>query len=130
MFSTCSWSRRPTGIKRNFDAPYIPSPAPTDSDTPYVDIAATLDAESGRCGLLMLNRDLEKGRMVEVRFEGVTPSKVLRSETITGSDLKAVNTFESPSNVVGQPFDAPTPSTAMTFELPARSYTAVQLQVS
>lgn len=117
-------------IKRNFDAPYIPSPAPTDSDTPYLDVAATLDAASGQCGLLMLNRDLEKNRMVEVRFEGVTPAKVLRSETITGSDLKAVNTFENPSNVASQEFEVPTPSTVMTFELPPRSYTAVQLQVT
>jgi len=41
--------------------------------------------------------------------------------------LKAFNTFEAPQKVVPQNFDKPTTSGGRTkFELPARSYTAIQ----
>ena len=50
------------------------------------------------------------------------PGKVLMSTTITGNDLKAVNSFESP-----QAFDKPVTSGGHSkFEVPARSYTVIQ----
>ena len=78
----------------------------------------------------MLNCDLENDRNVEVRFEGATPSKVLHTETITGSDLEATYTLDTPTSVATREFAAPTPSTGMTFALPVHSYTAVQSQTN
>lgn len=46
---------------------------------------------------------------------------------ISGSDLKATNTFDNPNNVAGQRFDAPSPAATMSIKLPARSYTALQV---
>lgn len=105
-------------------------PASRPEETPYLDVSATFDPESGNCGLLLLNRDLEKEREVEIRFEDITPTKVLQAETITGADLKAANTFEDPNNVAGQPFESPAPAATMGMKLPARSYTAIQMATS
>ncbi len=38
-------------------------------------------------------------------FEDITPSRVLAAETVTGPDLKAFNTFESPNQVVATKLD-------------------------
>jgi alpha-N-arabinofuranosidase len=114
-------------IERRYKAEYVDGPATRPETAPYLDVSATYDPESGRCSLLLLNRDLENQREVEIRFEDITPTRVLQAETITGSDLKAVNSFENPNNVTGQRFEAPAPSEKMTLKLPARSYTAVQL---
>ena len=117
-------------VERKYSAEYVNSPASRPEETPYLDVSATFDPESGNCGILLLNRDLEKEREVEIRFEDITPTKVLQAETITGSDLKAANTFEDPNNVAGQAFESPAPAATMNIKLPARSYTAIQLATS
>ena len=46
---------------------------------------------------------------------------------ITGTDLKAFNTFEAPQKVSPQKLDAPSTSgNATTFQLPPRSYSVIQ----
>jgi len=57
----------------------------------------------------------------------VTPARVIACETLTGTDLKAFNTFEQPKRVVPQKLEAPAPGSRMTFKLPPRSYSVVQL---
>ena len=56
-----------------------------------------------------------------------SPTHVLASETLTGADLKAANTFERPSLVAPRPLEAPRPGSRMTFKLPARSYSVVHM---
>ena len=117
-------------IERRYNAAYVNGPASRPESAPFLDVAATHDPASGNCSILLLNRDLERERDVEIRFDDLTPSRVLRAETITGPDLKAVNTFEAPERVVGRRFEVSTPSERMTVRLPARSYTALQLATS
>ena len=94
---------------------------------PYLDAVATANAESGKTTLFILNRDLSKAHAVEVNWQDKAPGKVLMSTTITGSDLKAFNTFESPQRVAPQAFDKPATTGGRTkFEVPARSYTVIQ----
>jgi alpha-N-arabinofuranosidase len=97
---------------------------------PFVDVVATLDESNGQACVLMLNRDLEAARQVALEWEDVTPTGVLGCDTMTGTDLKAFNTIDQPNRVAPQPLTAPAPGSRMTFELPARSYTAVRLAVS
>ena len=96
---------------------------------PFVDVVATLDAQNGQASVLMLNRDLDAERELALEWRDVTPTRVLTCETLTGSDLKAFNTFEQPKRVVPQRLEAPTAGTRMTFKLPPRSYTVAQLAV-
>jgi alpha-N-arabinofuranosidase len=101
-----------------------------DDQVPYLDIAATYDPKSGQLCLLILNRDLQAERDLVVDCRDLTPTRVLVAETLTGADLKASNTFERPALVAPRALEAPRPAATMTFKLPARSYSVVQLATS
>jgi alpha-N-arabinofuranosidase len=93
----------------------------------YIDAAATMNPEDGKTALFILNRDLSKGRQIEVVWEDTPKNRVAVSQVLTGSDLKAVNSFDSPERVKPQAFDKPTTTNGRTrFEVPARSYTLIQ----
>ena len=94
---------------------------------PYVDAAGTLNSGDGKVSLFILNRDLNKAHTVEINWQDKAPSQVLNSTTLTGSDLKAINSFDAPKRVVPQTADKPSTSGGRTkFEVPARSYTVVR----
>ncbi len=94
---------------------------------PFVDVVATLDSQNNQACVLMLNRDLDAERELVLEWRDATPTRVLVCETLTGTDLKAVNTFEQPRRVAPQRLDPPAAGTRMTFKLPSRSYTVVHL---
>jgi alpha-L-arabinofuranosidase len=94
---------------------------------PFLDVVATLDSQNGQACLLMLNRDLDGERELALEWRDITPMRVLTCETLTGTDLKAFNTFEQPRRVAPQPLEPPAAGARMTFKLPARSYTIAQL---
>jgi alpha-L-arabinofuranosidase len=98
-------------------------------EVPYLDIAATFDAAGKTAALLVLNRDLEKPRELQVHWREITPAKVTMSEVITGPDLKATNTFDSPKQVVPQTLEPPAAASSMTLQLPAHSYSLVTVAV-
>jgi alpha-N-arabinofuranosidase len=98
-----------------------------DADVPFVDLVATIDEPGGQAAVLMLNRDLDGEREVVLEWEGLTPARVLACETLTGSDLKAFNTFADPKRVMPQPLTPPAAGSRMTFRLPPRSYTVAHL---
>jgi alpha-L-arabinofuranosidase len=75
----------------------------------------------------MLNRDLDGEREVVLEFEGVTPTRVLACDTLTGPDLKAVNSFAEPRRVAPLRLEAPAAADRMAFKLPPRSYTVAHL---
>jgi alpha-N-arabinofuranosidase len=101
-----------------------------DDVVPYVDVAATLDPSSGQLAVFMLNRDLQGEREVVLDCRDFTPTRVLASETLTGADLKAANTFDRPALVAPRPLEAPKLGSTMTFKLPARSYSVAHIATS
>jgi alpha-N-arabinofuranosidase len=100
---------------------------PALGSVPYLDIVVTIDTESKNASLFILNRDLEKPRDVDITWRDLSPVKVNGWQTITGNDLKAVNTFEQPNRVVPQNLDTPKVGPRMTFQVPARSYSVMSL---
>jgi alpha-L-arabinofuranosidase len=95
---------------------------------PYIDATSTFDPATGNVALFILNRDLSNSRVVEIRSQEGAPSRVLDALVLTGTDLKASNSFESPQQVHAQPLAKPHMlARAMTFELPPRSYSVIQL---
>lgn len=93
----------------------------------YVDVAGTMNPQDGKVAIFVLNRDLSKPHVVEIHWQDKTPGQVLVSTTLTGNDLKAFNTFETPQKVAPQPFAKPTTVNGRTkLEVPPRSYTAIQ----
>jgi alpha-L-arabinofuranosidase len=94
---------------------------------PYLDVTATFSAENGNVALFILNRDLSNAHEVDVVWEDAPRTRVLKSTVLTGSDLKAVNSFDSPTRVVPQNLNKPTTSGGHTkFEVPPRSYSVIQ----
>ncbi|HEX5109065.1 MAG TPA: alpha-N-arabinofuranosidase [Vicinamibacterales bacterium] len=96
-------------------------------EVPFVDLVATHDAQNSQACVLILNRDLDGEREVVLEWRDVTPARVLTCETLTGTDLKAFNTFEQPRRVAPQRLDAPAAGARMTVKVPARSYTVTHL---
>jgi alpha-N-arabinofuranosidase len=96
-------------------------------DVPFLDLVATMDDSAGQAAVLMLNRDLEGDREVVLEWEAIVPTRVLVCETLTGTDLKATNTFADPKRVIPQRLDPPAAGSRMTFKLPPRSYTVAHL---
>jgi len=93
---------------------------------PYLDVVGTT-SDDGKVSLFILNRDLAKAHSVEVNWQDKTPGAVLASWAMTGDDLKAVNSFETPKKVVPQVLAKPVTTGGKTkFEVPARSYSVVQ----
>jgi alpha-N-arabinofuranosidase len=94
---------------------------------PHIDASGTFNSEDGSVALFLLNRDLAKEHEVEVHWEDRVPSRVLMTSMITGDDLKAFNSFQTPNKVAPQAFAKPSTSGGSTkFEVPARSYTVIQ----
>ena len=94
---------------------------------PYLDVAATLDPTAGRFAMFILNRDLNKSRTVEINWQDWMPKGVLSATVLTGSDLKAFNTFEAPQRIAPQAADKPSTAGGRTkLELPRSSYTVIQ----
>ena len=98
-----------------------------DDLVPFLDVVATINPQNGEVCVLVLNRDLESERELVLDWRDPMPARVLACETLTGTDLKAVNTFEQPAAVKPQPFDAPQAGPKMTFKLPPRSYTVAHI---
>lgn len=100
-------------------------PIPGFGDVPYLDLTVTLSEDQKSATLLILNRDLEKPRELEIRWHDLTPTAVTQFDTLTGKDLKALNTFADPSRVVPQALEKPKAGTNMTVQLPPRSYSVL-----
>ena len=113
-----TYSISPTGLQADFARA---------GDVPFVDVVATLEEAARHATVLALNRDLSQERELTVEWDGVIPQRVLACETLTGSDLKAFNTFDAPRRVAPQPLPPPSAGGRMTLALPPRSYTVVHL---
>jgi alpha-N-arabinofuranosidase len=92
-------------------------------------VAVTLDEESGEASVFVLNRDLTRERDVVLDWVDPVPQRVQACETLTGEDMKAVNTFDAPERVVPRPLDAPRAGRSMTLRVPAGSYTGLNLSI-
>jgi alpha-N-arabinofuranosidase len=94
---------------------------------PYLDVVGTFSKENGKVSLFILNRDLLNSHEVDVVWEDSSPARILTSTVLTGSDLKAFNSFDSPMKVVPAELAKPSTSGGHTkFEVPSRSYTVLQ----
>jgi alpha-N-arabinofuranosidase len=101
-----------------------------DDLVPFVDVVITHDRERNEAAVFMLNRDLDGERELVLDWQDPTPTRVLACETLTGPDLKAINTFDAPNRVAPEALDAPRAGRSMTFKLPKASYTVAHLSTA
>jgi alpha-L-arabinofuranosidase len=96
-------------------------------EVPYIDVAGSFDSADGKTSLFILNRDLSKAHAVEVVWEDGAPGRATAGLLLTGDDLKAANSFQTPQRVAPAPFEKPSSEGGRSrFEVPARSYAVVQ----
>lgn len=96
----------------------------------HIDVAGCLDRSSRKLSLFILNRDLSKSHDIDVVWEDATPGRFLSGSLLTGNDLKASNSFDTPQKVSPQTFTVPgTSGNRTSFEIPARSYAVVQWSI-
>jgi len=94
---------------------------------PCLDVVGTFSKTDGNISLFILNRDLSKAHEVDVVWQDGAPSRVVMASVLTGSDLKAVNSFDSPKQIIPQELAKPVTSGGHTrFEVPAHSYSLIQ----
>ncbi len=99
-------------------------------DTPYLDVTGTFSKENGNVSLFILNRDLVKPHEVDVVWQDAPPSRLVSATVLTGTDLKASNSFDAPKRVAPQDLAKPATSSGHSkFEVPPRSYTAIQWSI-
>lgn len=107
-----------------------PGPAyevPGYGQVPFVDVAGTSNAGDHTVSFFILNRDLSRSHQIELNWEGQGMSRFLSSFVLTGTDLKAVNGFDKPENVVPQAAGKPMMIGNVTrLEVPPRSYSLHQ----
>lgn len=93
----------------------------------HLDVTGSFNVEDGKLSLFLLNRDLSKPHQVEINWEGASGARLLVSSVLTGDDLKAVNSFESPKKVMPQATGKiSTGAGRATIELPPHSYSVYQ----
>ena len=96
----------------------------------HIDVAGSLDHDTGKLSLFVLNRDLSNSHAVEIVWEDTAPGRFLAGSLLTGADLKASNSFAAPKKVAPQNLTPPTSSGNRTkLELPARSYAVMQWSI-
>jgi alpha-N-arabinofuranosidase len=94
---------------------------------PYLDVVGTYAKENGNVALFILNRDLAKVREVDVVWQDAQPARVRTATVLTGTDLKASNSFDAPRRVSPQEMGKPQTTGGHTkFEVPPSSYTVIQ----
>lgn len=93
-------------------------------DVPYLDAVAVKNDEKGELTLFVLNRNLEDSITADIAFENLATEKSVEQITLSGFDLKAVNTSEQP--------DAVTPSSSIVegpaFTFPAASWNVLRFR--
>jgi alpha-L-arabinofuranosidase len=95
----------------------------------HLDVAGTISGDKRNVSLFVLNRDLSKSRKLEVVWQD-QPARLLQSSLLTGDDLKATNTFDSPTRVKPSSLEKPVAANGKTIlEFPPRSYTALRWTV-
>src|SRR5258708_16437326 len=95
-----------------------------------VGVGGSGEEKEGNISVFMLNRDLSKGHEIEVTWQDSSP-RLVSSLMLTGTDLKATNTFEAPNRVAPQAGPKATATNGRSqFEVSPRSYTAMQWKLS
>lgn len=94
---------------------------------PYLDVVGTFAKENGNGALFVFNRDLQKAHEVEVVWEDIAPKTFVSAQVLTGSDLKAGNSFAAPKRVVPGEMEKPVNERGRSkFQMPARSYAVLE----
>jgi alpha-L-arabinofuranosidase len=96
-------------------------------DMPLLDVSASYDEASRAHAVFIVNRSQTDSLPVDLRWQDCAPQRIAAVHQLSGSDPKAVNTFENPNQIVT--VGVPTPQIAdktVTLLVPPLSFTVVE----
>ncbi len=93
---------------------------------PLLDVSASYDEANDRGAVFLVNRSQRETVATEIAWQGATPGRATAIAQLSGTDPKAINTFERPDLLVPQPLGARTLADGrLTLQLPPLSFTMV-----
>ncbi len=99
------------------------------SEIPVLDVSATL-TEEGELAVFVVNRSQTESVSLEIAFQDAVVESVIGVETLSGSDPKAVNSWENPHNVIPAQGSAALTNGNAILEIPALGFTAFRGKIS
>ena len=69
-------------------------------DMPMLDVSSSYDAEAKRSVVFIVNRNQSEDVPVEMNWQDIMPKRAKAAYQISGTDPKAVNSFENPNQIV------------------------------
>jgi len=104
---------------------------PTSSygEQPLLDVSSSYDPVNGKGAVFIVNRSQSEALETEISWQSKTPESIEAIWQLGATDLKAVNTFENPYNIVTRPVPTvPIKEGKAQLTLPPLSFTAVLTQ--
>jgi alpha-L-arabinofuranosidase len=93
---------------------------------PILDVSASLDVETGRGALFLVNRSQTDAVTTELIWQDQQAMQIKQAWQLAGSDPKAVNTWDDPERLVARGIPAPAVTDdRATVTLPPLSFTAL-----
>jgi alpha-N-arabinofuranosidase len=93
---------------------------------PLLDVSASYDEANNRGAVFLVNRSEREIVTTDVAWQGAAPNRVPAIYQLSGTDPKAVNTFEQPDAIVPQRLEGgPLRDGRITLRLPPLSFTVV-----
>ncbi|MDX2004774.1 MAG: alpha-N-arabinofuranosidase [Meiothermus sp.] len=98
-------------------------------EQPLLDVSASHDPASGRGAVFIVNRSLTETLEAELVWQEGAPQGITAVHQLSGTDLKAANSFENPGAVVSRPIPSvPINSATAKLSVPPLSFTTVITQ--
>lgn len=95
-------------------------------DMPALDVSASYDPATGKTGVFMVNRSQTEKLATEMIWQTGAPHRIDEAYQITGTDVKAANTFDNPNTIVPQRVtNLRLDGNKLELELPPLSFTVV-----
>jgi alpha-N-arabinofuranosidase len=100
-------------------------------DVSVLDVSASYDAASGAGAVFIVNRSQTDTVNVELIWQDGKPLHSAQAWQLSGSDVKAANTWENPNAITAQAINAPLIEDGKaTLQLPPLSFTTLTTQTS
>ena len=97
-------------------------------DMPSLDVSASYDEAGGKGAVFIVNRSMTESVPVDLRWQDGAPKRITAAHQMAGTDPKAFNSFENPSNIISRQVAAPAVSDgSATLLVPPLSFTAVEV---
>jgi alpha-N-arabinofuranosidase len=97
-------------------------------DLPTLDVSASHDPATGKQAVFIVNRSPSEAQVTDLIWQSDAPKAIKAAWQMSGTDPKAMNSWEKPNAVRARAIKAPAlQDGALRLKLPAMSYTALEI---